>query len=91
MHSGLLQFPNQKYYDGCISTGNSDESRTLVPTCKLTNGIHRLLPNIFPSIFWDIRGSENMGNSRSFQNQKEADAVVQLIKKLKIEYNITNE
>ena len=76
MHSGLLTFPNIKYYDGCISSGNNDENRVLARKCELNNGINRLLPIDFPSIFWDVRGSETKGNYFSFHNKEEADTVV---------------
>lgn len=39
MHSGLLEFPNKKYYDNIIQTGINDNKRTLIPVHLLDNGI----------------------------------------------------
>lgn len=54
MHSGLLAFPNDKFYDGMIRPGVMDAKRRLILRNRPMQITKCITNENFPSIFWNV-------------------------------------
>ena len=75
MHPSIAEFPSQTFYDGELNSGTPANERT--PPCGF-----QWTSETFPIAFIDVQGSDEKINN-SFINDKEAEKVLELLKKLR--------
>ncbi|CAL6066805.1 DNA_helicase [Hexamita inflata] len=89
MHPALIEYPNQRYYDGIINSGVEAINRLL----QLREMRTQLVPDNFPSQMINVQNGHEEQSSQfaSFFNKKECEETIALVGKLLKTYHITEE